>query len=147
MTFLLSLHPVVQLVAILVAFYVAYLGIQRTKSLHFGKSSRFMRERHVALGTISLLTMLGGIAAGFIMVNRYLLNPDMSMHVVVAMIILPLGVFGILSGFLLYLDPKQRKILPAAHGINNLVILVLALLQVVTGIMAYLKYVLRWTGG
>ena len=78
------------------------------------------------------------------MVNRYLLNPDMALHVAVAMIMLPLGVFGIFSGFFLYLNPGKRRILPALHGINNLVFLVLALSQIVTGIMAYLRYVLRW---
>jgi hypothetical protein len=87
--------------------------------------------------------MLGGIAAGFIMVNRYLLNPNMVLHEVVAMIMLPLGLFGIFSGFFLYLNPKQRKLLPAIHAINNMIILVLALAQIATGIMAYLRYVLR----
>jgi hypothetical protein len=143
MTVILSIHPVAQLGAILLAFYAAYLGFQRTRSLHFDKSVTFLRERHVIAGTIALVSMLGGIAAGFIMVNRYLLNPDMGLHVTVAMIMLPLGLSGIVSGFFLYLNPKQRKILPAIHGINNLVVIILALAQIVTGMMAYLRYVLR----
>jgi hypothetical protein len=143
MTFLLSIHPVAQLVAILIGFYAAYLGYRRMQSLHFNKSVRFFRERHVIAGAIALFSMMGGIAAGVIMVNRYLLSPDMGMHVVIAMLVLPLGVFGIFSGFFLYLNPGKRRILPAIHGINNLVILILALVQVVTGIMAYLRYVLR----
>ena len=144
MTFILSIHPAAQLFAILIAFYAVYLGFQRTKSLHFGKSVKFLRKRHVIAGTIALISMLGGIAAGVIMVNRYLLSPDMDLHEAGAMIILPLGVFGIFSGFFLYLNPRQRKILPAVHGINNFIILVLALAQSVTGIMAYWRYVLRW---
>lgn len=143
MTLILSLHPVGQIIAILFACYAAYLGLQRTKSLHFGKTTGFYRERHVITGAIALFSMLGGIAAGSIMVNRYLLSPDMSLHVAVAMIILVLGLFGIISGFVLYLKPKQRRFLPAVHGINNLVILLLALVQVVTGIMAYMRYVLH----
>lgn len=143
MTLILSLHPVGQIIAILFACYAAYLGLQRTKSLHFGKTTGFYRERHVITGAIALFSMLGGIAAGSIMVNRYLLSPDMGLHVAVAMIILVLGLFGIISGFVLYLKPKQRRILPAVHGINNLVILLLALVQVVTGIMAYMRYVLH----
>ena len=142
MTLILSLHPVGQIIAILFACYAAYLGLQRTKSLHFGKTTGFYRERHVITGAIALFSMLGGIAAGSIMVNRYLLSPDMGLHVAVAMIILVLGLFGIISGLVLYLKPKQRRILPAVHGINNLIILLLALVQVVTGIMAYMRYVL-----
>lgn len=144
MRFILSIHPAAQLAAILLAFYAAYLGFQRASSLHFGRSARFLRERHVIIGTISLVSMLGGVAAGSIMVSRYLLNPDTALHEAVAMIILPLGVFGIFSGFFLYLNPKQRRILPAIHGINNLVILILALMQIGTGVAAYLRYVLRW---
>jgi uncharacterized membrane protein len=143
MTLILSIHPLAQLGAILLAFYAAYLGFQRTRSLHFGKSVKFLRKRHVIAGSIALVSMLGGIAAGFIMVNRYLLNPNMVLHEVVAMIMLPLGLFGIFSGFFLYLNPKQRKLLPAIHAINNMIILVLALAQIATGIMAYLRYVLR----
>jgi len=143
MTFILSIHPIAQFAAILIAFYAAYLGLQRARSLHFGKSVRFLRERHVITGGIGLISMLGGIAAGSIMVNRYLLSPDLGLHEPVAMIILPLGLFGLFSGFFLYLNPRQRRILPAIHAINNLVILALAVLQIVTGIAVYLRYVLR----
>jgi len=143
MTFILSIHPIAQFAAILIAFYAAYLGLQRARSLHFGKSVRFLRERHVITGGIGLISMLGGIAAGSIMVNRYLLSPDLGLHEPVAMIILPLGLFGLFSGFFLYLNPRQRRILPAIHAINNLVILALALLQIITGIAVYLRYVLR----
>jgi len=144
MTLILSIHPAAQLVAILIGFYAAYLGFRRVQSLHFNKSVGFLRDRHIIAGSIALISMLGGIAAGFIMVNRYLLSPAMGLHVAIAMLILPLGVFGIFSGFLLYLNPGKRRVLPAVHGINNLVILILALAQIVTGIMAYLRYVLRW---
>jgi len=144
MILILSIHPVAQLTAILIGFYAAYLGFQRAQSLHYKRSVRFLRERHVIAGTIALISMLGGIAAGFIMVNRYLLSPDMGLHIAIAILILPLGVFGIFSGFFLYLNPGKRTILPVIHGINNIAILALALVQIVTGISAYLQYVLRW---
>jgi hypothetical protein len=143
MTLILSIHPIAQVGAILLAIYAAYLGLQRARSLHFGKSVKFLRQRHAITGAIGLTSMLGGIGAGVIMVDRYLLNPDMGLHEAVAMIMLPLGLFGIFSGFFLYLKPRPRRILPALHGINNLVILALALAQIVTGTMAYLRYVLR----
>jgi len=144
MTFILSIHPLAQLAAILIGIYAAYHGYRRVQSLHFNRSVQFLRERHVIAGSIALISMLGGIAAGFIMVNRYLLNPDMGLHVAIAILMLPLGIFGIFSGFFLYLNPGKRRILPAIHGMNNLVILILALAQIVTGVMAYLRYVLRW---
>ena len=144
MTIILSIHPIGQIFAILVAFYALYLGYQRTKSLHYNKSASFNREYHAVAGTVALISMLGGIAAGFIMVSRYLENPELGLHKAVAMVLLPLGIFGIFSGFFLYLNPRKRKILPAIHGINNFLILILAVLQIITGTAAYLRYVLKW---
>ena len=144
MTLILSMHPVGQLVAILFACYGAYLGFQRTKSLHLGRTTKFFRKRHAIVGSIALIFMLSGIAAGSIMVERYLLNPKMGLHETFAMVILALGLFGLLSGFFLYFKPKQRRILPAMHGINNMLILIIAFAQIVTGTMVYLRYVLHW---
>jgi hypothetical protein len=143
MTLILSIHPAAQLAVIILGYYAMYLGFQRVWNLHFGKSSSFLRDRHVIVGSISLISMLGGIAAGFIMVKRFLVNPEMGLHVTVALVMLPLGLFGIFSGFFLYLNLSKRKILPALHGINNGVVLLLALLQIVTGIAAYQRYVLQ----
>ena len=64
MTFILSIHPVAQLVAILFVLYAAYLGFQRTQSLHFGKTARFLRERHVIAGSIALISMLEALLRG-----------------------------------------------------------------------------------
>ena len=144
MTFLLSIHPAAQLAAILLAFYAAYLGFQRTRSLHYNKQTKFLRRRHAVTGFIGLSSMVGGIAAGVFMVDRYLLNPDMALHKAAAMLLLPLGLFGIISGLFLYFKPGPRKYLPAIHGINNGIVLCLAVAQIITGIMAYLRYVLRW---
>jgi hypothetical protein len=139
---LLSIHPIAQLTAIAVGVYAAYLGIQRTKSLHFGKSTRFLRERHALAGSIALISMLGGIAAGLIIVSRFMENPNMGLHGMIAKLLLPLLIFGIFSGFYLYLNPQKGKVLPAIHAINNLIIVHLALLQIITGAWVYKTYVL-----
>ena len=52
MTLILSIHPVAQFGAILLAFYAAYLGFQRTKSLHYNKTTQFLRKRHAIVGSI-----------------------------------------------------------------------------------------------
>ena len=139
---LLSIHPIAQLTAIAVGVYAAYLGIQRTKSLHFGKSTRFLRQRHALAGSIALISMLGGIAAGLIIVSRFMENPNMGLHGIIAKLLLPLLIFGIFSGFYLYLNPQKGKVLPAIHAINNLIIVHLALLQIITGAWVYKTYVL-----
>ncbi len=141
--FLLSIHPAAQITAILLACYAAYLGLQRTQSLHFGKTAKFQRERHVILGAIALLTMLGGLAAGLIIVARFMQNPEMGLHDDIALLLLPFLLFGLFSGFYLYLNPEKRKIIPAIHALNNLLILLLALVQILTGWQVYQAYVLK----
>ena len=108
---LLSIHPIGQLAAIAVGVYAAYLGLQRTQSLHFGKATRFRRERHVVAGSIALISMLSGIAAGLIIVSRFMENPQLGLHGLIAKMLLPLLVFGVFSGFYLYLNPGKGKIL------------------------------------
>ena len=139
---LLSIHPIAQLAAITVGVYAAYLGIQRSKSLHFGKSIRFLRQRHALAGSLALISMLGGIAAGLIIVSKFMENPNMGLHGIIARLLLPLLIFGIFSGFYLYLNPRKGKVLPAIHAINNLIIVHLALLQIITGAWVYKTYVL-----
>jgi len=145
MALILSIHPVLQLSAILLAYYAGYLGLQRLRSLHFGQLVPFQRERHVLAGAISLLTLLGGFAGGLIMVARFLYvehGHGHALHKEVAFILLPFLAIGIFTGFILYLSPGKRKILPAVHGINNLIILVLVLVQIYTGLHLFQVHVL-----
>lgn len=138
---LLSIHPIVQSIAILLAFYAAYLGLPRTLSLHFGKRTRFNRQRHVVLGSLALVILLGGIAGGMIMVGFYFHKPILTgMHGKAALVALPFLLFGLVSGFYMYLKPQPRKALPALHAINNLLVLFFTLMQVYTGIKLYLFY-------
>lgn len=146
MKFILSIHPVFQLTAILLGCYAGYLGIQRTRSLHFGQAVRFQRNRHVLVGAVSLLTMLGGLVGGYIMASRFLQQHDhevMGLHENMALILLPLMVIGIVSGFFLYLKPAKRTVLPAVHALNNFILLILTVAQIYTGLNIYLTHVLQ----
>jgi hypothetical protein len=139
---MLSLHPIAQFFVIGVGYYAAFLGLQRSMSLHFNKTTRFHRERHVVAGTIGLVFILGGMAGGMIMVARFMDSPNMGLHSIIAKIMMPLVVFGIFSGFYLYLNPGKGKTLSAIHAINNLIVVLLALLQIITGAWVYKTYVL-----
>jgi hypothetical protein len=136
---LLSIHPLLQLLAISLAMYAALLGYQRARSLHFGRVDRFQRDRHVIVGSLALMLMLGAVAGGMIMVSRFLHRPMLSgLHGQVAMAALPFLIFGLFTGFYLYLNPAKRTVLPLIHAINNLTVLIFALLQIYTGVKFYL---------
>lgn len=136
MNILLLIHPVAQLAAVALALYVAYLGFQRTRSLHFKAATSFKRDLHAGLGALALLGMLVGIAGGLIMVSRVLdKSPLHSPHGIGGMVLLPFLLFGIFSGFFLYMSPPKGKLLSALHGINNLIILLLAIFQLASGFL------------
>lgn len=143
MKFILSLHPFVQLIGILLAYYAGYLGIQRARSLHFGQSAVFRRQRHVTAGAVALLVLLGGFCGGLIIASLFLHEHEgPGLHKIIALIILPLLVIGISTGYYLYKYPRQRRILPAIHGVNNLTLLILLLFQMYSGWHMYQHNVL-----
>jgi hypothetical protein len=144
MTFLLSVHPIGQLAAILVGLYAAYYGYQRIRSLHFGIATGFPRKRHAFAGAFALISMLAGSVAGSFLKDAYLPGTEMGIHSAVAVLIVALGIFGVISGYFLYAKPRKRKILPLIHGLSNFTVLLFALIQIVTGTAAYFHYVLRW---
>ena len=63
-------------------------------------------------------------------------------HAKVGLAMLPFLAFGLITG--LYLDrvKKKRKVLPFLHGLNNLTLLVLALVQAWLGMGLYKHFVL-----
>lgn len=135
---LLLIHPILQLGAISLAFYAAYLGLQRASSLHFGAATKFKRNLHAVLGAASLIGMLAGMAGGLIIFSRFHGTPPLeSYHGLGGAALLPFLLFGILSGLYLYAYPPKNKILSAIHGINNLIILLMASFQIITGIQLY----------
>lgn len=140
---MLAIHPVVQFVAILIAFYVFSLGIHRAQAVHFNQKTTFNWRQHVILGKIAFGTLIVGFCFGLIMVylhwrKVFITGP----HGKIALALLPLIVFGLLSG--LYMDSfkKKRKVLPIVHGITNLTILILSVVQTATGLSVYVNFVL-----
>ena len=141
---LLTIHPVIQFCAILLAAYVFFLGIQRFRVLHLKhKHAVFKWKRHVLLGKIALGMLIAGAFVGMGMVYFHWRRVLMAgIHAEVALAIVPLAIFGLSSGMYMDTAKKKRKILPLVHGANNLLLLVLALTQIITGVRIYLTYVL-----
>lgn len=131
---MLYFHPLFQAFAILLGIYAFYLGQKRFRSRHFGQQTIFPWKRHVTCGLISLVLLISGMAGGMLMVYLYWNGFLMTgAHGEVALVLAPLVIFGIISGLIMNAEKKQRKALPLIHGINNVVVLCLALSQIFTG--------------
>ena len=127
-------HPLLQLAAILLSLYVLRLGIARFQSHHLHRRQPFAWKRHVRTGEVVFVLWLLGLIGGFILV-RFTWHAAFitGMHARIAVLMLPLIVIGLASG--LYLDryKKRRRLLPLFHGVNNLVLVLLAVTQICYG--------------
>jgi len=143
LTFILTIHPVLQGTTTLVAMYVLLLGGARFRRLHLQQKTMFQWRRHVIFGTISLLLWALGLVLGMVMVRVFMHGFLITgTHGVGGVLLLPLIFFGLLSGRHMHLHKQQRIILPLLHGAANLFLIVMALLQTFTGWQVYKEFVL-----
>ena len=140
---MLFIHPIIQCSTILLALVALSLGVQRFRSIHIKQKVKFNWKRHVLLGQIAWVTMLTGMLGGAAMAyatwHGFLVTGT---HGKVALVMLPLILFGLFSG--LYMDrrKKKRRLLPLIHGLNNMIVLALALYQISSGWWVVNVYIL-----
>ena len=137
-------HPIWQAAATVLAATALAEGLKRFRFLHLKQKTNFNWKKHVRTGQLALAGWALGWAGGFITVKMnwpgvFVTGP----HALIALIMAPLLIFGLASG--LYLDrvKKKRKALPLIHGINNALLILLALVQVQTGWEAFKNLVLQ----
>jgi hypothetical protein len=128
------IHPVLQSVATLIALYVAWLGFSRFRSRHMGSPVGFNWKGHVRLGTVVMavwfMGLLGGLGVVWMNTGKVLVT---GLHYKIALAMLPLMAFGFLSGLAMDRRKKNGTLPALAHGLCNLVLLLLALFQGWTG--------------
>ncbi len=140
---MLVIHPIIQFLAVMLTLYVFYLGVQRFRSLHLHQKTLFRWKRHVLLGEIAVLALLGGMIGGMTMVYLYWHGFLITgFHGRVALAMTPFIIFSAASGLYMNRNKKKRTALPMIHGLSNLGILIFVLTQVLTGWKVYMLLVL-----
>ena len=140
---MLVIHPIIQFLAVLLALYVFFLGLQRFRFLHLHQKVVFGWRRHAVLGEIALGVLLAGMLGGMAMVYVYRHGFFVTgIHGKVGLVMVPFMIFGLVSGLYMNHKKKQRRILPFIHGLNNLLVLLMAVSQIVSGSWVYRVFVL-----
>jgi hypothetical protein len=132
---LLWIHPIAQALTALLALYVLRLGLARFTARHLGKRAVFKWNRHVMLGKVVVvvwaLGALGGLIVTYLTAGKLFTE---SLHFRIG-IIMPLVLLVTwLTGTRLDRRRDQSNILPVVHLLNNILLLTLAAIQVVTGL-------------
>jgi hypothetical protein len=132
---LLWIHPIAQALTALLALYVLRLGLSRFASRHLGKGTVFQWNRHVMLGKVVVavwaLGAIGGMSVTYLTYGKLFTQ---SLHFRIGIVILPVLLITWLTGTRLNRRRNQSNILPVVHLVNNILLLVLAGSQVVTGL-------------
>ena len=131
---MLWIHPVLQVLVTIAAFYVFLLGVQRFRSAHLGHKVAFNWKRHVVMGRWVIIGWLLGLAVGKMAVNAELgMMGIFADHNQGAMIMTPLMLIAYVSGTYMDRRKARRTALPLVHAANNVLLLGVALYQVYTG--------------
>jgi hypothetical protein len=140
---LLKIHPIIQFIGTVCAFYVFFLGISRFRSQHLGHKALFKWKQHVFLGIFAnilfICGLFGGLAVVYLNWEGILIT---GFHGTFAFVILPFFLFGSISGIYMNRVKKKRKFLPLLHGISNSILLILVVLQARSGYWVYKVFVL-----
>jgi hypothetical protein len=141
---LLWVHPFWQIAAMVLGFYVLYLGWARFAAVNLGRKTLFQWKRHVYLGKVALYMWLYGamvgIAAAWVQWRSLGVT---GIHFWIGGAIVLLSLFGYWSGLRMDTVKKRRKGLPILHGANNLLLLLLTLISIATGTEVIFRMILR----
>lgn len=132
-TLLLWSHPVMQFIAVLTGLFALRQGFKRFAMLR-GKKVIFPWKKHVKLGSITLLLWILGLTGFGITFAVFEAINITGAHACLAIAIVVLSIFGLVTGFVMNKYKKRRKVLPMIHGISNIVLVILILIQCYLGI-------------
>lgn len=140
---MLWLHPIFQTLALLLSVFVLLLGWTRFAAVHLGRAGQFQWKRHVTLGALVLFTWLGGFFAGLgVAWLKWQAVFFTGTHHRLALAMLPLILFGLISGLIMNRSRKKRRWLPLVHGLNNALLVPAGCIQLASGLLILLDYVL-----
>lgn len=140
---MLWIHPVIQLFATIMGFYVLFLAWQRVKKLHLGRKGAFEWRKHAFWGRIVIIVWLAGLVLGKVAVQvQWGTSGIFLNHSQGAMIMVPFMLIAYGTGSIMDRKKQKRFWLPVIHGINNMIMLSLALYQFYTGYIIIANFML-----
>ena len=132
---LLWIHPIIQTLTAVLALYVLWLGLKRFASRHLGRQTAFNWKRHVMLGktvvVIWALGAFGGLIMTYVTYGKIFTE---SLHFRIGVVVFLLLIGTWLTGTRLDRRQGQSNLLPVVHLVNNAILLILVVVQLITGI-------------
>ncbi|MGL1863029.1 MAG: hypothetical protein OCC46_10960 [Pseudodesulfovibrio sp.] len=132
---LMWIHPAIQSVAMLLAFWVFYMGVTRFMFVHCGVKKFFNWKWHVKLGKIVHGLWLFGFALGLFMAWYEWGSIDLTGgHFLVGVLMVPCILLSLGTGLLLEKPKTKRPKLALFHGVVNTFLFFMACYQAWTAV-------------
>lgn len=135
-TIILWIHPVTQTLAALMGAVAMWQGWKKVQMLR-GKKVIFPWKQHVRWGSWGLILWTSG-ALGFYVTHSIFGETHITgEHAILAWPIIALSLFGLWTGYVMNKYKKKRFWLPLCHGISNVVLFALVIVECITGVGLY----------
>lgn len=131
---LLWLHPLIQDLCLILAFWVLFMGIKRFRVQHLGAKLLFPWKQHVFWGKVVHATWFFGMLLGLFMAWYAWGDINLTGLHFLGVAMLPVMAVGFTTGLMLQKPKGKRPTLALVHGISNLLLVCMALFQAVTSI-------------
>lgn len=127
---LMWIHPAIQTVAMILAVYVLYMGIQRFRFQHMKVRCMFNWKRHVLLGKVVHALWLFGAGLGLYMAYWAWGSIDLTGgHYLVGVLMVPVIIVALITGLILEKPKGKRAGLALLHGVCNVALFLMACYQ------------------
>ena len=132
---MLWIHPLLQAIAMVLATWVLFMGIQRFRAQHLDVKVLFPWKRHVFWGKVVHSIWLLGFSIGLFMAWYSWGTINLTAgHFLVGTAMVPMILLSLTTGLMLQKPSGRRARLALFHGIVNLVLFAMALYQAFSGI-------------
>lgn len=135
-TIILWVHPVVQSFAALMGVIAMWQGWKRVQMLR-GAKVIFPWKQHVRWGSWALILWTSGALGFYVTLSVFGATHITGLHAIIAWPIIGLSLFGLASGYIMNTYKKKRFWLPVAHGVSNVILMGLVIMECITGIDLY----------
>lgn len=129
-------HPATQSIAALMGLVAMWQGWKRIEMLR-GKKVVFPWKRHVYWGTAALVLWTSGALGFYITLSIFGDVNITGLHATLAWPVIGLSIFGLITGYVMNKHKKKRFWLPVCHGVSNVLLVVLVIVECVTGVGLY----------
>ncbi|MEG2171647.1 MAG: hypothetical protein RRY29_00145 [Desulfovibrionaceae bacterium] len=131
---LLWVHPLMQTIAVMLGTWAMWQGWKRVQ-MQRGVKVIFPWKQHVRWGAVALIMWTLGALGFYVTLDLFGSTHITGLHAQLAWPIIALSIFGLVTGYSMDKYKRKRVYLNVTHGIVNILLMVLVIIELITGFL------------